>query len=147
MRSHTLGRRTVTLAAACLLMGVSVPGCATSAGGPEGRRSSATVLTGTQLVDAGPTLLEALASRVMNLSVNRREGRCPALILRGEKTVHGRRGATVYLDGTRLGDTCILSQISTRDVERVEVYPSGSAADPRYVADASGLIVIFRVGY
>jgi hypothetical protein len=107
------------------------------------RRGSAIVLTGGQLVDSGPTVIDALSSAVANLTVQRRDGRCPEITIRGAKTIYGQRGPVVYLDGTRLGDTCVLSQLSTRDIERIEVYASGASPDPRYGAGTSGLILVF----
>jgi hypothetical protein len=139
-------RPPATVAVASLLcVVVALSACGSTGTAAEQHRGNATVLSGSQLLDHGPTVLDALSSGVVNLTIQRSEGRCPEIIIRGDRTVHGRRGPLVYLDGARLVDTCILGQLSTREIERIEVYLSGSAPDPRYGAGTSGLILIFSV--
>ena len=62
---------------------------------------------------------------------------------RGARSLQGENSPVVYVDGARAVDTCILTTLSTRDVERVEAYSSGVAPRPPYQAHPNGLIIVF----
>jgi hypothetical protein len=51
----------------------------------------------------------------------------------------------VYVDGTRMTDTCILDQIRSTEVKRVEIYPGGLADKAGYASSANGLIAVFLI--
>lgn len=106
-----------------------------------GRTGGATVVDGSQLL-TGLGLLDALTGRVSLMQV-RHAGGCPEIIMRGRKTFVGSPNPQVYVDGQRAGDTCILEQLQTANVERVEVYPMGVTFRPGYRASPNGLILVF----
>jgi hypothetical protein len=109
-----------------------------------GAEAGAMVLTGEELASA-PVLLDALAQRVPTLRVQRRAGECPIVIIRGQAAGRQTGSAAVYVDGTRMRDTCILLQIQSSDVERVELYPVASRRPQGFPAGAGGLILVYRV--
>jgi hypothetical protein len=108
-------------------------------GAPDG----ATVVRGTELTTSG-VLLEALALRVPGMRVTRPTGDCPLVSLRGDRGPTRAGNPAVYVDGTRMSDTCVLLQIASADVDRVELYPLASARVEGYVAGPGGLILVFR---
>lgn len=111
------------------------------------RSGSGTVILGSELVARGGSLLDALAGRVSNVQVDRRSGGgCPRVVLRGPKTFVGSPSAQVYVDGTPMLDTCILSQIRVLEVERVEVYPGSAGAGSGYRPSPTGTILVFLTG-
>ncbi|HEX2091269.1 MAG TPA: Plug domain-containing protein [Longimicrobiaceae bacterium] len=111
------------------------------------RTGSATVIPGADLQTRGGSLLDALSGRVSNIQVARRSnGGCPLVTLRGRKSFVTSSDALVYVDGVPMLDTCILNQIRTVDVERVEVYPGGSSAQAGYRSSPNGLILVFLTG-
>jgi hypothetical protein len=95
-------------------------------------------------VDLGTTgtVLSALTGRVANLEITRQDAACPIISLRGQRSIIGNNAPTLYVNGTRMLDTCILDQIPVREVERIEIY---SIAAPKlgYLAGANGSIVVF----
>jgi len=105
--------------------------------------SGGTVVLGEDLT-SGSVLLEALARRVPGLRVSQVAGACPIVMVRGQVLGRTSGSATVYVDGTRMGDTCILQQISPADVERVELYAVASGRSEGYVAGPGGLILVYR---
>jgi hypothetical protein len=109
-------------------------------------RGGATVVQGADLVSRGGSLLEALKGRVSNMRVDRMQGRCPLITLRGQKTIIGSTDPTIYIDGTRMGDTCSLDQVQVVSVERVEVYAGGISPPPGYAPAANGTILVFLTG-
>jgi hypothetical protein len=101
---------------------------------------------GEQLRSGGGSLLNAMVGRVQALRVQRSStSRCPEVTFRGLKTIMGNRDPVIYVDGTFVGDTCVLDQITVRDVERVEVYPGGVTARVGYRNSPNGLILVFLV--
>ena len=130
--------------AACAAAHDPAPGAA-----PPARRGGVTVLTRADLARAGGAeLLAVLASRVSNIRVERRSATspCPVITLRGDRTMTGTRNPLLYVDGTEMTDTCVLTQIRTDDVEAVEIYPGGISARPGYRSHTAGLILVFMVG-
>jgi hypothetical protein len=93
---------------------------------------------------AGMSLLDALEARVQGMQVSRRTGACPVVSVRG-RTSDRATGASVYVDGTLMRDTCILQQLRAADVQRVELYPVTGTPPRGYRAGTGGTIVIFRV--
>jgi hypothetical protein len=136
--------RSVPLLLSLLL---AVGGCAAGVpGGPAPSSSGSTILSGEQL-GGGATLLDALGGRVPTLQITRsRDGGCPHVTVRGARSLTARSSAAVYVDGTLMGDTCILDQIPTREVDRVEIHSAGSTNLPLgYRSSPFGLIAVYRV--
>jgi TonB-dependent receptor-like protein len=105
---------------------------------------SGTVIGRSQLGRAGGDLLTALQGRVPNLRVERIPGRrCPLVIMRGERTLNGSPDPVIYVDGTSMNDTCILTQLRAADVSSVELYPGGVSMRAGYGASPNGLILVF----
>ena len=77
------------------------------------------------------------------MRIQRSSGACPQVNLRSHATFKTVVNPHVYVDGTRITDTCILESLRTRDVESVEVYPMGYTKRPGYGTHAHGLILVF----
>lgn len=107
------------------------------------RYGNSIVLDGNQLRTSGGNLLGAMTGRVSSLRVNRQMGQCPLVSFRGVRTLSRTEGAGVYVDRSRFADTCILERIRVRDVQRVEIYPSGFTSRPGYAPNPHGLILVF----
>jgi hypothetical protein len=105
--------------------------------------NGAVVLTGAALHDGRGSVLDAMAGKVPNFRFRRVAQRCPLIALRGAASTTSITDPHVYVDGSRSTDTCILETLSTRDVERVEVYPQGYTTRPGYGRNAHGLILVF----
>lgn len=103
---------------------------------PDG---SALILRGADL--GGNNLLDALRTRVQNVTVTYTQIGCPRITLRGRRA-GGNPG--IYIDGTLLGDTCALQDLSSSDVEFVEIYRSGNTRRPGIRSNPNGLILVFR---
>lgn len=125
--------------------------CATGRGGEDENLSGmsheggAFVLTGMALEDGSGSVLGAMAGKVPNFRIHgqRMQGSCPVITLRNAVTFRSVVNPHVYVDGTRATDTCVLEQLRTVDVSRVEVYPMGFTRRPGYGVHAHGLILIF----
>lgn len=131
----------------CLLLVLvtGVVACSSRAGQPSENRAgtgSATVVRGSEL---GGDLLQGLRNRVPSMTVSERSGECPMILFRGQRSINSQRNPDVYVDGTRVFDTCILNQISTMAIDSVEVYPNGDAMRPGVQQSPFGVILIFRV--
>jgi hypothetical protein len=128
-----------------------VAACSTNAPRPEPvgsnggveRRDGAIILTGVALDDGRGTVLSAMQGKVPNLRIQRHGGECPQVNLRSNVTFRSVVNPHVYVDGTRIGDTCILESLRTEDVSSVEVYPMGVTKRPGYATHAHGLILVF----
>ena len=102
---------------------------------------SAVVLQGEEL-RAGETLLRSLVGRMANLEVMVSNRGCPEVHLRGRQSIKvATGGPSVYVDGARAVNTCVLDEIAPSEVRRVEVYPMGVRSG--YASDRNGLILIF----
>ncbi len=110
---------------------------------PREERGSAIVLTASDLGSGGTALLEALERRIPQMRVQRTGVRCPRINLRGQRSITTSSNPRLYVDGTLMGDTCILNQLSVGDVERVEIYP-GATSTPGYESNPNGMILVFR---
>ncbi len=115
----------------------------TSSGGGVEIRQGAIIISGVALEDGQGSVLSALRGKVPNLRIRRHRGQCPQLSLRGDVTFENVANPRVYVDGTRIGDTCILESLRAHNVESVEVYPMGFTSRPGYATHAHGLILVF----
>jgi hypothetical protein len=106
------------------------------------RGTSASIITAEELQRDQRPLLDLLQRRLPNISVSPTIT-CPEVHLRGRNTLFTRSDPAIYVDGFRASNTCILVELSSVDLDRVEVYPSGISGRPGYRTDANGLILIF----
>jgi hypothetical protein len=91
------------------------------------------------------TLLDALQQRIPQMYSSKLPGSpCPMLTFRGLRTVTAADNPSIYVDGTLMTNTCLLNELSTRDVEAVEVYTSGAAGRAGVQRNPNGVILIFR---
>jgi hypothetical protein len=104
------------------------------------------VLTGQSLMDGPGDLLSTLVGKIPSLRMRRMAEQCPQITLRGAASFQSATNPHVYVDGARATDTCVLEVLDARDVERVEVYPTGVSARPGYGTHAHGLILVFMRG-
>lgn len=111
---------------------------------PAGSQASGAelVLHGSEM---SGTLLDALQTHFPAMKVGSQSNGCPALQFRGAGSVRTAPSPSVYVDGTRMVDTCILAQMSTTEIDSVEVYPSGNTAKAAVPRNPSGMIFIYRV--
>ncbi len=140
-------RTTATVIALPLLTAALLAGCAHASGtaGADTVRSrgGATVVSGAALMDGHGSVLETLRGKVPGLKIRSDAGPCPKVTLRNDASYLTQVNPLVYVDGTRTTDTCVLQSIRSRDVESVEVYPTGVTTRPGYGVHAHGLILIF----
>lgn len=126
----------VLLIAAACASTVSDPGL-------DGQRGTASyVIDGRQLAPGAP-LWASLRDHVPGIRVFATAGQCPAFTLRRARRASPISTPLVYVDGIRTVGTCTLTDLSPRDVDRIEVYPGGVSHRPGYVTHATGLILIF----
>lgn len=109
---------------------------------PAARVGNAIVISFEQLQGGGSSLLRLVRHRVASMQVRETSG-CPDVTLRGAKSIHSVSVPSVYVDGQRAANTCILEMLNTHDVQRVEVYPGGVTNRPGYLANGAGLILVF----
>lgn len=139
----------------CLVGAALLFGCAHSTAtgrlanepGPDsdaahGTPNHAIVFTSEQLARRNTDLLSALTGHVAGMQVALTPG-CPAITLRGANSMTMFSNPRIYVNGEPAANTCILQSLSTADLQRVEVYPSGISSRPGYFNDANGLILIF----
>ena len=90
------------------------------------------------------TLLDALRGRAATMTITTtRGGECPRIVFRGQRSVQNQENPGVYVDGTRMLDTCILTQLSTAEIDVVEIYPSGNTSRANIARNPFGLILIY----
>jgi hypothetical protein len=106
---------------------------------------AAIILDAEDFTTGSNVLLEALDQKVPTLRVNRNAGACPVVMVRGQAIGRQTGSAAVYVDGTRMRDTCILLQLQTPDVSRVELYPTAGSGPPGMIPGPGGLIVVHLV--
>jgi hypothetical protein len=128
------------LALAACGSGVSETRLATSRPSVGSGTTSAVVLEGDELM-AGETLLRSLVGRMANIEVLASNRGCPEVHLRGRQSILPSPGPSIYVDGARAVNTCVLDEIAPSEVRRVEVYPMG--AHVGYASDRNGLILVF----
>ncbi|HEX7050210.1 MAG TPA: TonB-dependent receptor plug domain-containing protein [Longimicrobiales bacterium] len=106
--------------------------------------ANARVLSGAELGnDPSRSVLDAIRQAMPEVRVRRSDGACPHVELRGPDSLRGEGNPVVYVDGTRLTDTCTLASLPASEARRVEVYPIGFTQRPGYTGDGHGLILIF----
>lgn len=127
----------IALAAGCVSAGQQ------SQDGTGPRTTSALIVEGEDLWTTSGTLLDGLRDRVSTMQVSRVSGGCPRIRLRGQTTLLGSTRPEIYVNGTRMGDTCILDQLGVRTVERVEIYRGGGSGRTGYTSGMDGLIAVF----
>lgn len=102
-----------------------------------------TVVSGPALLDGHGSVLESLRGKVPGLNIRNDGEPCPRITLRNDASHRTQVTPLVYVDGTRTMDTCILESLRSRDVETVEVYPTGVTNRPGYITHPHGLILVF----
>jgi hypothetical protein len=142
--------RRPTLAALALL-GITACGGAPPSEGPAprepgARRVGTAIVLGSGIFAGRSSILQVLGDRITSLQVARRGTQCPEVIFRGRSSFQNPTSARVYVDGQEAVNTCVLEMVSTWDVERVEVYPSGIIRRPGYPVSGTGAILIFTKG-
>ena len=110
---------------------------------PGRNNAAGYVLSGPSLHEHGGTLLAYLFGRVSGMQVDYSRYPCPSVQIRGRKSIFGASDPVVYVDGQRTANSCVLEELFTRDVNRVEVYPMGVAHRPGYESHPNGLILVF----
>lgn len=120
-----------------------VAGCSSTKRSAEPARpdpdGSAQILRGSEL---GGNLLDALRTRVQNISVTSTRTGCPRITFRGRRSGGN---PSIYIDGTLIADTCVLANLSSSEVDFVEVYRSGTSRRAGIRSNPNGLILVFRV--
>jgi hypothetical protein len=111
-------------------------------GGVE-MREGAIVISGVTLENEMGSIIDALVGRVPNFRVRRISGSCPQINLRSNVSFQSVTNPHVYVDGTRIADTCVLDSLRAQNVELVEIYPMGFTTRPGYATHAHGLILVF----
>lgn len=110
---------------------------------PGNNTTAGMVLTGPDLYEHGGTLLRYLYARIPGMQVDYSSPVCPLVRIRGRKSITGSNDPIVYVDGARTANSCVLDDLHTRDLSRVEVYPMGVSNRPGYEAHPNGLILVF----
>lgn len=138
--------------ACCVLMSCApastTPTPALAAGGsgevdPEAsRHTRGTIFTEADLVKAQRPLLDLMRQRLVGLQV-RATPLCPEVMLRGRSTLVSSSSPAVYVDGLMATNTCILQDLNTANLARVEIYPDGIPGRPGYRVSPHGVILIF----
>ncbi len=91
----------------------------------------------------GQTVLDVMRADLPALHIMTAGTDCPSLAMRGPNVLPGISEPTVYLDGQRSSNTCLLEELPADQVARVEVYPMGFTPRPGYEPNSSGLILLF----
>ena len=86
-------------------------------------------------------LLTALRQKVSGMTVAQGRGGCPAITLRGSRLAGN---PSIFVDGTRMADSCALLDITSAEVDRVEIY-RGSAGPANVAGNPNGSILVFRI--
>jgi len=118
-----------------------------TAEGPSPARGAraVTMLEDEQLADRSGSLLSVMQAETGGLDVRHTE-RCPIITFRGAKRFVAPPTPSIYVNGMRATNTCVLDELPAADVRRVEIYPSGVTSRPGYVNSADGLILVFLRG-
>ena len=106
------------------------------------KEGGAMVLTSGLLHDENQPLLDVLQRRLPNIHIDATAD-CPEIFLRGRSSIANSSVATIYVDGQRAANSCILNALYAFDLDRVEVYPMGVTSRPGYHSDPDGLILVF----
>lgn len=145
-----MGTRSAALILAVAVLSVSACGVGPHSGSTAGfsslsgkNNAAGYVLSGPNLREHGGSLLSFLFGRVSGMDVDYSTYPCPSIQIRGRKSLVGSSDPIVYVDGARTANSCILEDLHTRDLSRVEVYPMGVANRPGYESHPNGLILVF----
>ena len=122
----------------CMLAGCAGSKTVDDNGSPT--NSSGTTIRGSEM--AG-NILNALRTRIPSIRVTATDA-CPRIAFRGALSMSNQPNPSIYVDGTLMGDSCVLTSINGQDVDRVEVFPSGDTPYATIRRNASGIILIFR---
>lgn len=134
----------LTLAAAAACAPAQKSRAAAGVSDLPGRNNAAGyVLSGRSLREHGGTLLAYLYGRISGMEVDYSAIPCPSVAMRGRKSLFGSTDPVVYVNGARTANSCVLEELRTRDLQRVEIYPMGVANKPGYEAHPNGLILVF----
>lgn len=106
-------------------------------------RGGVTTLSGAALEHGGNSLLSVMEGKVPSMRVYHPTGQCPLISLRGETGIQQVTNPHVYVDATRVQDTCVLESLNPDNVSLVEVYPMGFTTRPGYGVHGDGLILVF----
>ena len=131
----------------CLAALVAAAGC-TGLGGLQrggGGASRVVTLDERQLANRAGTLLHVMRMDAGPILVRETSG-CPEITFRGSKRFYGVGTPSIYVNGMRALNTCVLEEFAAADVRRVEIYPSGVANRPGYANSSDGLILVFLLG-
>jgi hypothetical protein len=109
----------------------------------QGRGDSGILMLAKELPGSG-NLLDAMRSRVPTMNVTNVVGNCPRIMFRGQRSGRSQENPVIYVDGTRVGDTCALSQVTVSDVDSVVIYPGGRAPRSDVQGSPFGLILVYR---
>jgi hypothetical protein len=92
---------------------------------------------------AGRTVLYLIQTRMPNVQI-RPASPCPDLEFRGRRNLQRATPPTIYVQGQRASNTCILESLSMADVERVEVFRQGQGFHSAgFAGGAGGTILIY----
>ncbi len=94
--------------------------------------------------DMTGTILNTLRTRIPSMRVSMQSDRCPRIAFRGDLSARNTPGPTIYIDGTLTADSCVLDMVPGHDVDRIEVYTSGSTPHSGIRRNPAGVILIFR---
>jgi hypothetical protein len=131
----------------CLAVLVAAAGCAGLGGLQRGGGNASRVVTLDErhLANRAGTLLHVMQMDAGPMLVRETSG-CPEITFRGTKRFHGVGTPSIYVNGMRALNTCVLEEFAAADVRRVEIYPSGVANRPGYANSSDGLILVFLLG-
>jgi hypothetical protein len=79
------------------------------------------------------------------MSISEGGGQCPRIQFRGQSSIQNEPQPSIYVDGTLMLDTCIITQMSSMEIDFIEVYPSGFSSRPGVQRNPGGVIYIQRV--
>ena len=136
-------RRAVPAALSALTLAACVAGPSGSGPSPAERSSTSHVVISVAGMQAPPRLITLMEMRVRNMDVKESGGACPEIEFRGRNSITAPTPPTVYVDGQRASNTCVLDLISPLDVSTLEVYPMGVSNRPGYLSTVGGLILVF----
>jgi hypothetical protein len=131
----------------CLAVLVAAAGCAGLGGGRRAGGSASRVVTLDErhLANRAGTLLHVMRMDAGPMQVRETAG-CPEITFRGSKRFYGVGTPSIYVNGMRALNTCVLEEFAAADVRLVEIYPSGVANRPGYANSADGVILVFLLG-
>ena len=142
MAGSVLGRAGVLIVAlVCACAGHRAP--RTVAASTPGIRTDGgvTILTSDLLQRQSRSLLDLMKARIPSITIVDDEP-CPDVYLRGRSTLTTASNPTIYVDGQRANNTCVLDMMDVLDMERVEIYPNGQPKGG-YQSSPYGVILIF----